>query len=168
MAVDPGQRTGIAMLVVNDSVGMTVGERVAECALKESMEVVLDLDDGDDAELNAAVEIAKLWQQFCFTCVAPPNNAFAPCQSVLVCESWRPNLPLRSAERNVLYPVRIASCLEGLLYKRVNSGIVYQSPSQAKRFATDQRIKRWGLWVKGSDHVRDALRHCCTYLAGNV
>jgi hypothetical protein len=165
-AIDPGQSTGIAMLVVDSSGGLTVAERVASCVVRESMEVVLDVDDGSAAELNAAVEIARLWQQFEFDCGMSAEHD--PCAVVMVCESWSPRLPMKSAERNVLYPVRIAACLEGLLYKRVNGGVQYQSPSQAKRFATDERLRRWGLWVKGSDHVRDAFRHACCWMATNL
>lgn len=34
-----------------------------------------------------------------------------------------------------------------------------QSPSAAKRFATDVQLKKVGLWKPGQDHARDALRH---------
>lgn len=37
----------------------------------------------------------------------------------------------------------------------------FQSPSQAKSFGTNARLKQWGLYSigRGSDHKRDALRH---------
>ncbi len=34
-----------------------------------------------------------------------------------------------------------------------------QTPSAAKRFATDAQLKKLGLWKPGQDHARDALRH---------
>lgn len=34
-----------------------------------------------------------------------------------------------------------------------------QTPSAAKRFATDAQLKKIGLWKPGQDHARDAIRH---------
>jgi hypothetical protein len=42
--------------------------------------------------------------------------------------------------------------------------IVYQTASQAKGIITDERLRKWGLWHRGSAHVRDAHRHLCLYL----
>lgn len=39
-----------------------------------------------------------------------------------------------------------------------------QSPSQAKSFATDAKLKAAGWWVPGQDHARDALRHLMVFL----
>lgn len=40
-------------------------------------------------------------------------------------------------------------------------GSCFQSPAQAKSFATVARLKHWGLYRvgRGSEHKRDALRH---------
>jgi hypothetical protein len=37
--------------------------------------------------------------------------------------------------------------------------ITWQQPSDAKRLATNERLRSWGLWQVGSDHKRDAARH---------
>lgn len=40
----------------------------------------------------------------------------------------------------------------------------YVMASMAKTTVTNERLKRWGLWAKGSEHSRDAIRHLVTYL----
>lgn len=40
----------------------------------------------------------------------------------------------------------------------------YVMASMAKTTVTDERLKRWGLWARGSGHSRDAIRHLVTYL----
>jgi hypothetical protein len=35
----------------------------------------------------------------------------------------------------------------------------WQQPSSAKTFASDDRLRLWGLWIPGSAHKRDAARH---------
>lgn len=42
--------------------------------------------------------------------------------------------------------------------------VVKQSSSDAKRFATDDRLRRWGLYVT-PEHARDAMRHAVLYAA---
>lgn len=37
--------------------------------------------------------------------------------------------------------------------------LIEQTPGDAKKFATDARLKHLGLWVPGKDHARDAARH---------
>lgn len=34
-----------------------------------------------------------------------------------------------------------------------------QTPAEAKSYATDERLKSWGVWTPGKDHARDATRH---------
>lgn len=34
-----------------------------------------------------------------------------------------------------------------------------QSPGDAKGFATNPQLKKWGVWVPVQDHARDAVRH---------
>lgn len=42
---------------------------------------------------------------------------------------------------------------------RPDLAIAWQQPSEAKGFATNERLKLWGLWSVGSEHRRDANRH---------
>lgn len=69
--------------------------------------------------------------------------------------------------RSGLSPVRMtcwlqAALLENLFY---HNYISLQSPSQAKGFMTDARLKAVGWWAVGKPHSRDALRHTATYVA---
>jgi hypothetical protein len=42
---------------------------------------------------------------------------------------------------------------------RENVEMVLQTPSEAKNFITDKKLKEFGLWFKGEGHDRDAARH---------
>lgn len=46
--------------------------------------------------------------------------------------------------------------------------IKWQQPSQAKRLATDARLRDWGLWRVGSPHERDAARHFALAVDGLI
>lgn len=49
-----------------------------------------------------------------------------------------------------------------------NVRFVEQSPADAKMFAPNPRLKELGVWVVGSDHARDALRHMVLYVASDL
>lgn len=42
---------------------------------------------------------------------------------------------------------------------------VSQAPGDAKAFATNDALRRWGVWVPRLEHARDAVRHLCLYAA---
>jgi hypothetical protein len=70
-----------------------------------------------------------------------------------------------SSKRELLDPVRVAAACETLCIRR--DGMhwcvpVYQSASDAMNFATNVRLRAHHLWVKGSTHRRDAVRHMAT------
>ena len=69
----------------------------------------------------------------------------------------------------LLDPVRVTSGLEALLlgHPALIEGVsaARQQPGAAKGYATSERLKRHGLWVRGSDHRRDAMRHMLTCLS---
>jgi hypothetical protein len=74
-----------------------------------------------------------------------------------------------------LSPVRLTFALEYTIYRLAVRGVVpprwgstgavdtRQQANDAKHFATDERLRRWGLYVPG-DHARDAVRHACLWL----
>lgn len=67
-----------------------------------------------------------------------------------------------SSRRELLDPVRVAEGCATLCLQRNGLPwveLTYQQPSAAKNFATNDRLRRAGLWVKGSEHRRDAVRH---------
>jgi hypothetical protein len=69
----------------------------------------------------------------------------------------------KSSDRTGLYPVWIAGCLYGHL-ATTRQRFIWQMPS-AMTFATDERLKDWGLWVKGRVHERAANRHFAFFVA---
>jgi len=85
---------------------------------------------------------------------------------------------LKSSDREGLSPVRIAAMLHGYRhgladgYESAGFGPtstlapVYQQPSAAMTYATNARLKAWGLLVlTGDPHQRDAFRHLCLRLS---
>ena len=86
----------------------------------------------------------------------------------VVCESFDFGSPLSDPE--VYSPVRIAAmlkfCFEQPSLKQIGDArLVMQTRTMAKKTATDERLKAWGLWQPSSaDHIRDAERHIVTAL----
>lgn len=49
--------------------------------------------------------------------------------------------------------------------RKYGHGVVMQSPSEAKTFSTDTKLKNVGWYKPGQGHARDASRHVMVYLA---
>lgn len=83
----------------------------------------------------------------------------------------------KTSERAQLYPVWVAAAVMGYrqgisdAYEAGGFGptapveAVWQQPSQAKTYATDERLRRWGYWIRGKEHERDAWRHAILFIA---
>lgn len=73
----------------------------------------------------------------------------------------------QGAARSGLSPVRMTAFMLAAIADSfmLMPTIVPQSPSQAKGFLTDERLKALGWWARGRPHSRDALRHVATYVA---
>ena len=86
-----------------------------------------------------------------------------PITTWMVCESFQ--LRERTSDPSLLSPVRIQSKLELLLHmKRIRvDDYTTQQPSQ-KSVITDERLRRWGLWLPGKPHACDAMRHAAIRL----
>lgn len=87
----------------------------------------------------------------------------------LVLESFTLRKFTKGAE--LLAPVRVISKMELIVHMRLcgvdhSPHMWYQEPSLAKRTATDDRLKDWGLYQRegGEGHARDADRHAITFL----
>jgi hypothetical protein len=142
MAVDPGGTTGVA------GGSFRVGKNsMAKDVMQEA--------DGDGriwtAEVEGspreqAAELNQLWQSLSRTGPTP----------LLVIEDF----VLRSQNAD-LTPVAVTAALEAL----VGFDIERQMPSAAKSFLTNDRMHDWGLWVVGSAHERDAIRHVALKLS---
>jgi hypothetical protein len=81
----------------------------------------------------------------------------------LVVESFYPAKPITSEE--YLSPLRvgerIAFCVET---KYIINPMFWQTPSIAMETAPDTRLKAWGLYKPGPDHMKDSTRHVVTFL----
>lgn len=150
-ALDPGGSSGLAWGVVQEA--GSVAERIA------AMESAGTATVSDPDWLEQAKQIAARWRTFRDDCQAQGILAYYVCEDFILTH-------LGSSDRTGLYPVWIGAATVGILS---GSGepvdVWWQQPSVAKTYATDERLKRWGLWVRGKEHERDACRHLALFLA---
>ena len=66
-----------------------------------------------------------------------------------------------------LTPVEVIGIIK-LYAETYEVPIVSQTPATGKRFWTDSKIKKVGLWQSGAPHAMDALRHMLYYQAFNL
>jgi len=77
-------------------------------------------------------------------------------------------------DRDLLSPVRIGAMVEWAALRGGGAGVradappavvEWQSPSLAKKTASDDSLKEWGLYRRegGEEHARDATRHAITF-----
>lgn len=164
MAIDPGVTTGVARGVFDLDAGDGVLDVIASVTHRAAYEVV-------GREVDQARDLYEMWTDWVIS-VSGEVDGGGLSDAARVCEYWTPRLPLRSSKEEVMYPVRIAAAMEGMREwdeqrsPLVVGPTVYQLPRQAKGYATDERLKRWGLWERGSAHKRDAWRHVAFYLSG--
>lgn len=77
-------------------------------------------------------------------------------------------LRTQDKRKTTLDPIRVTSALVAVLRDRGWRGkLVLQQPSDAKTTVTDERLRAWKLWIVGSAHKRDAMRHAVLYLRKN-
>ncbi len=64
---------------------------------------------------------------------------------------------------DTLHTPRLIGCIETLC--ALNDILPTKQLAQnAMKFATDEKLKAWGMYVKGKPHARDAIRHGILYL----
>jgi hypothetical protein len=140
-AVDPGRTTGIAAAYV--TLAGTLKETLLASKRKKSLEVEGDWD-------QQAKLIADLMNRFTYTANVEAGMSFQQIHFVFE------NFQLRTQNAD-LTPVWIAA--GAVMAYGSLADIKWQEPSHAKSFATNSRLKLWGLYVVGSEHERDAWRH---------
>jgi len=83
----------------------------------------------------------------------------------VVCEDYIINAGTASKSQQT-DPLRIAGYLEGTCYAS-GTAFILQTPAQAKRFASDDKLKHLGWWNPTTGgHANDAARHLLTYMIG--
>lgn len=140
MGVDPGGISGVTIIGVHSRT--IYGDHPGKISYLESFEV-------NGTYTEQALEIADA------------SREFYPL--ALVIESFYPAKPITSEE--YLSPLRvgerIAFCAET---HYIICPFFWQSPSQAMKTAPDQRLKLWGLYQPGPDHMKDSTRHAITFI----
>lgn len=103
-----------------------------------------------------ASELADIANRFAYT--AQVEHQLPADHVHLCCENYLADPRRIGQGATNLDPVWIGARLDGLLGDHWLE-IVWQTPAHAKGFATDERLRLWDLWVRGSAHLRDANRH---------
>lgn len=162
-AVDPGGSSGVCWAIF-DVKHKLAEEAVKNCINLESITVI-------GTEIQQIVEICSLWQAFFRAC----NKSFLPPENVhFAMEDWTGGYMTKGTTG--LSPVRIGWGIIGYrmgmatMFERQGMGPAFTPPVRlqeaglAMSTLPDARMKEWGLWVKGREHERDAIRHLITQL----
>lgn len=164
--IDPGESTGLAWGRFWEQ--GSVAERIASRQHFGTTTV-------KGYDVNQVRTIWRLWQDFQLACA----KARIPYE--LIIEDFILTR-LKSSDRSGLSPVRITSMLMGYRYGLADgyesAGFgpaqtlepIYQQPSDAFSYATNDRLRQWGIWIPGAahEHEREALSHLCLRLSRRV
>jgi len=169
-AIDAGGHTGVAkgIFVPKSTLKETLTEQSAiRNLLRDSYTI------GGTPHAQAR-QLFSLWRRFYADCLTPPYSA-TPENVWMVIESFYLS-PDASPGGDVLLSTQVAHTLLGYRYGAADEfdrshanpikpiQVAWQTPSEALSYATDERLRRWGLWVKGREHERDAFRHLAYFL----
>jgi hypothetical protein len=118
-----------------------------------SMEVILS------AEVASWFDVPKMVEQYFLYC-----QEFDYPTPVVVAESFHISAQtIKKSRQNE--PIDILGALRYLNLKYTESVLVTQTPSEAKTFSTNDKLKKIGFWYKGgAGHANDAFRHALLYL----
>jgi hypothetical protein len=155
MAVDPGTTTGVAVGLFRPAADLAGCLHNAEW---EAWEV-----EGSPGE-----QAWEIMDEFRDRQTNWNLNGVAFSDIHLVVESFA--LRLKKAHgagsnQRMMDPIRVTSAMEALSLHLLNGELrpwvrfELQLPTEAKRYVTNERMRRWGAWVVGSEHKRDATRH---------
>lgn len=119
-------------------------------------------------------EISQVWQAFYRACVKsallPPDNIWFVCEKFIYDGKNSYAGDSASISTALIWGVegyRMGRADEWSEHKRgvvKMPGMILQSASEAKGFATSARLKEWGVWVVGRDHERSAWQHIAFFL----
>lgn len=116
-------------------------------------------------ELTPGGESLEQWQvQDQFEVLDTVRNLLAlRSDAVLVCEDFNIG---GTRDRSSNKTIELIGGLR-LIARDFGAAFVLQSPSEAKSFVTDAKLRRVGWWKVGLEHSRSATRHLLLYLAKN-
>jgi hypothetical protein len=149
IGVDPGVTTGISVITV--PVASLFGDAPAEITQFEYGEVT--------GQIPRQVEAIAGW-------VIGSCRGIFNMRPVMAAEDFDLDPGYHSRDKVLLFPVKVIGAIE-----YANScnhfgpiHIELQSRSLAKSTAKDERLRAWGLYTTGSDHVRDGTRQSITMI----
>ena len=145
--VDPGGTSGVAAahIELKGTLKKTLQEGVL---MKKSVEV-------KGKWFDQAKEISDMAIRFLFTAQVERG---IPAQNIYIGFENYTRRP--GAYDNNLEPVYVTAATSAFLWVHDRElDFIMAEPSQAKTFATNERLKLWGLYEVGSEHKRDAYRH---------
>jgi hypothetical protein len=148
--VDPGGTTGVVGGYVE--LRPTMRQTMQTLSMAGSTEVHGSWD-------QQALEIAELWERFHDKAVAtiglPEENVHMAIEDFV----------LRRRQAGGATGNLTSCWVAAATVARCNlpsDYVVWQQPSEAKGFATNERLRMWGCYEVGSEHRRDAWRHFCS------
>lgn len=161
IAIDPGGTTGWSLISVHpesltapdasilENIFMHQHGQVDCGSHRGNLGTSLHAGISTDGEFSGVYDLAK----FCNTW---------PCAAVVV-EDF--HLRQFRKDRDLLSPVRVTAALEYCLWRKGRDAH-FQTPADAKRVCTDERLKRWKMYdpVGSMVHARDADRHALLFL----
>lgn len=162
-AIDPGGVSGWAWVCCELRGGAPINGaldavQVAR-GLNEKMCFWGEVSGPENQQVQELVRILRLAHQ------RAASFAHARIQRATIIESF--SLRERTQDSSLLAPVRIASKLD--LWVEMEDGlsdgnmVTYQTPAD-KEVISDDRLKRWGLWIPGKKDARAALKHLLLFL----
>lgn len=145
MAVDPGGTTGVAATYFNKR--PTIKETLQNLPNFKTAEV----SGGWEAQ---GEELAQMWARFRMR--ANVEHSIALPDIHLVCEDFVLRRREAGGATGNLTSIWV---MAGFIGAAGWPEVAYQQASQAKSFATNDRLKLWDIYTVGSEHKRDATRH---------
>jgi len=168
-AIDPGKATGLASGIFDET------QKSMYQVLKKAKRLQTTTISG--TPVSQARQLSARWRSFRSLTYAldgvPLENIYMLIEDFQISPTTPPG-------EQILWAMKVTWCLVGYRHGGADEWdrqvapplapveIEWQSPSQAKSYATDERLRRWGLWVKGKDHERDALRHVAAFLNNHI
>lgn len=158
VAVDPGQTTGMAraVVVVETVLSLGVPAAIAESA-RFDMFHTFQVPTSSGKRSLALRELEAVSNQMQW--IRHLDSRTRHHVDEVVIEDFL--LRQRTMDRSLLSPVRLTAMLQGMLMEDTGVDVrtCLQQPSAAKSVVKDERLKKWGMWIQGQQHARDACRH---------
>lgn len=148
---DPGGTSGYVLLTVS-----------RYCIFGDEEPAILEWDYGElnGPEPKQALEFARLCRQW--------QGLAHKCGPAVVSERWDADPTFKNSDPEQYSPIRINAMLSFIWsefpHLAGDATLHFQSRVQAFQAYTDERLRRRGLWVEGSKHIRSATKHALTLL----